>query len=42
MSIFTWWVEGVAEHILGLVGITANCLAVPVLLSKQLGSTFNR
>lgn len=37
-----FWLEGVGQIIIGVVGIVGNCMAVPVLVSKRLNSIFNR
>ena len=31
-----WWLDGVVQIIMGLVGLAGNFLAVPILLSKKL------
>ena len=37
-----WWVENVAQSIIGIAGILANTLAFPVLCSKDMYGIFNR
>ncbi len=41
-TVLAWWLECVAELGIGLTGFLGNCLAIPLLLSKNLASTFNR
>ena len=31
-----WWMDGVIQLVIGLIGIAGNTIAVPVLLSKKL------
>ena len=31
-----WWLDGVVQIIMGLVGLAGNSMAVPILLSKKL------
>jgi len=37
-----WWMDGLVQIIMGLVGLAGNSMAVPILLSKKLNSIFNR
>ena len=37
-----WWVEGVAQITLGVFGFVANAVAIPILLSREMSSIFNR
>ena len=37
-----WWLEGFLQISIGVVGFLANGLAVPILLSKEMNSIFNR
>ena len=39
---FAWWMEGVIQIVLGSLGFLANAVAVPILLSKEMSSVFNR
>ena len=39
---FAWWTEGVIQILLGSLGFLANAVAVPILLSKEMSSVFNR
>ena len=32
----TWWMDGVIQIVIGLIGIVGNSIAIPVLLSKKL------
>ena len=38
----SWWMEGVIQIIINIIGIIANCIAIPVLLSRKLTNVFNR
>lgn len=38
----SWWVEGVGQIVLGSLGFVANCVAIPILLSREMSSIFNR
>ena len=38
---FVWWTECVAQSIIGITGIIANTVAIPVLCSKSMYSIFN-
>ena len=38
----TWWMENVAQSIVGIAGIISNTIAIPVLCSKRLYGIFNR
>ena len=40
--LFAWWTEGVIQIVLGSLGFLANAVAVPILLSKEMSSVFNR
>ena len=31
-----WWMDGLVQIIMGLVGLAGNSMAVPILLSKKL------
>ena len=31
-----WWLDGVVQIIMGLVGLAGNSMAIPILLSKKL------
>ncbi len=37
-----WWLEGAAQIALGCAGFVANAVAIPILLSKEMSSIFNR
>ncbi len=37
-----WWLEGVAQTALGCAGFVANAGAIPILLSTEMRSIFNR
>ena len=39
---FAWWMEGVIQIVLGSLGFLANAVAIPILLSKEMSSVFNR
>lgn len=38
----SWWLEGVAELLIGVTGVVCNCIAIPILCSKKMSSIFNR
>ena len=38
----SWWIEGVVQIIINIIGIIANFIAIPVLLSRKLTNVFNR
>ena len=38
----SWWMEGVIQIVINVIGIIANLLAIPVLLSRKLTNVFNR
>lgn len=38
----SFWLEGVVESFICVTGLIANAIAIPILLSKSLASTFNR
>lgn len=38
----SYWTEGILEIGLCFVGLVANCVAIPILCSKKMSSTFNR
>ena len=38
----SWWMEGIIQIIVNIIGIIANCIAIPVLLSRKLTNVFNR
>ncbi len=38
----SWWLEGVAQIALGCLGFVANAVAIPILLSREMSSIFNR
>ena len=38
----SWWIEGVIQIVINVIGIIANCVAIPVLLSRKLANVFNR
>ena len=38
----SWWMEGVIQIVINVIGIIANCIAIPVLLSRKLTNVFNR
>jgi len=40
--IFYRWIEGVAQIALGCFGFVANAVAIPILLSREMRSIFNR
>ena len=40
--LFAWWTEGVIQIVLGSLGFLANAVAVPILLSREMSSVFNR
>ena len=31
-----WWLDGVVQVVMGLIGLLGNCVAIPILLSKKL------
>ena len=35
-----WWMDGLVQIIMGLVGLAGNSMAVPILLSKKLNRWF--
>jgi hypothetical protein len=37
-----WWLEGVFSIAIGVVGIVANVVAVPILFSRKMANVFNR
>ena len=39
---FSWWMDGVIQIVLGSLGFLANAVAIPILLSKEMSSVFNR
>ena len=39
---FSWWTEYFIQSIIGVAGIAANTVAIPVLCSKEMNSIFNR
>ena len=39
---FSYWTEYVIQSIIGVAGITANTVAIPVLCSREMNSIFNR
>lgn len=39
---FSYWTEYVLQSIIGVAGITANTVAIPVLCSREMNSIFNR
>ena len=39
---FAWWVEGIGQTTVGGIGFLANCVAIPILCSKEMSSIFNR
>jgi hypothetical protein len=41
-SDIAWWLEGIGQMILGSIGFIANCVAIPILGSKEMSSMFNR
>ena len=41
-EMFAWWTEGVIQIVLGSLGFLANAVAVPILLSREMSSVFNR
>ena len=41
-SDFAWWVEGIGQMTVGGIGFLANCIAIPILCSKEMSSIFNR
>ena len=38
----SFWIEGVGQFVVGLFGIVANCLAIPLLCTSGMKSLFNR
>lgn len=38
----SWWMEGVIQIVINIIGIIANFVAIPVLLSRKLTNVFNR
>ena len=38
----SFWMEGVIQIVINIIGIIANCVAIPVLLSRKLTNVFNR
>ena len=41
-EVIGWWMEGVIQIVINILGIIANCVAIPVLLSRKLNNVFNR
>ena len=41
-SEFAWWMEGIGQMTVGGIGFLANCIAIPILCSKEMSSIFNR
>ena len=39
---FAWWLEGVGQMTVGGIGFLANCIAIPILCSREMSSMFNR
>lgn len=39
---FAWWLEGIGQMTVGGIGFLANCIAIPILGSKEMSSMFNR
>ena len=39
---FAWWLEGFGIILVGSLGILANAVAMPILLSTEMSSIFNR
>ena len=39
---FSYWAEYVVQSIIGVAGIAANTVAIPVLCSREMNSIFNR
>lgn len=39
---FAWWLEGFGQMTIGGIGFLANCVAIPILGSKEMSSMFNR
>ena len=40
--ILVWWLDGVVQIAMGLVGLVGNSMAIPILLSKKLNRYDNR
>jgi len=38
----SWWIEGIIQLIICIIGMFANLVAIPILLSKPLANIFNR
>ena len=38
---FSYWIEYVLQNIIGVVGITSNAIAIPVLCSREMRNIFN-
>ena len=38
---FSYWTENVVQSVIGVVGITANTIAIPILISRDMFSIFN-
>ena len=41
-AITSWVFEDVLQTIIGIIGLLANTIAIPILCSKEMGSVFNR
>ena len=39
---FSYWTEYVIQSIIGVIGIASNTIAIPVLCSREMNTTFNR
>ena len=39
---FSFWIEGICQFTVGIVGIISNLLAIPILCSSKMKSIFNR
>ena len=42
IQIFSYWMEGICQCLLGGFGICLNLLAIPILFKKQLNNIFNK
>ena len=40
-EVFSYWTENVVQSVIGVVGITANTIAIPILISRDMFSIFN-
>ena len=40
-SQLAWWMDGVIQIVVGLIGLAGNTVAIPILLSKKLSRYVN-